>query len=201
MTYFMELGRAGEEEPRIIRMIVAASQSKYYIKGVPMKRFFFYCAIIIFACGSFASAKPGAGKFYIIGMGTSPDLISVRGARAIEKADIVLVESEYDKNAWKEYIEGKEIWYRTVGLRIMYGADPARIKDPEKRAKAELGARARQQLTERITGAVRSGKIVADLQGGDPMVYGLIFMLEMLPSDIETEVVPGSAHSRRRAQR
>ncbi|HOW84035.1 MAG TPA: SAM-dependent methyltransferase [Spirochaetota bacterium] len=154
-------------------------------------RLFFYCAIIIFACSSFASAKPGAGKFYIIGMGTAPDLISVRGARAIEKADIVLVESEYDKNAWKEYIEGKEIWYRTVGLRIMYGADPARIKDPEKRAKAELGARARQQLTERITGAVRNGKIVADLQGGDPMVYGLTFMLEMLPSDIETEIVPG----------
>ena len=73
----------------------------------------------------------------------------------------------------------------------MYGADPEKIRDSALRAKAEKGIKARKQLMDRIVAALRQGKIVADLQSGDPMVYGLTFMLEMLPKDIPTEVVPG----------
>ncbi|MBP7737576.1 MAG: hypothetical protein KA369_16465 [Spirochaetes bacterium] len=135
--------------------------------------------------------KPGPGKFYIVGMGTAPDLISVRAVNVIKDADIVLVESDRDRESWKEYLGGKEVWYRTVGLRIMYGADPSKIRDPKRRARAELGIRARKSLVDRVTAAVRGGKTVADLQSGDPMVYGLTFMLEMLPGDIATEIVPG----------
>ncbi len=150
--------------------------------------------LIIICTTCSAVAAPGqtkTGKFYIVGMGTAPDLISIRAGNVIKKADIVLVESDQDREAWKDYISGKEVWYRTVALRIMYGADPATIQDPKRRAKAELGIKARKILVDRITAAIRSGKTVADLQSGDPMIYGLTFMLEMLPKDIPTEVVPG----------
>ncbi len=149
-----------------------------------------FALLLILSC-CFACNSKVPGKFYIVGMGTAPDLASVRAVEVIKNADIVLVESDADRKMWKDYIKNKEVWYRTVGLRIMYGADPAKINDPEKRAKAERGIKARKILMERITKAVRGGKIVADLQGGDPMVYGLTFMLEMLPKDVPTEVVPG----------
>jgi len=51
--------------------------------------------------------------------------------------------------------------------------------------------KARQELVDRIRAAVQSGKIVASLQGGDPMMFGLTFMLEMLPMDVPSEIVPG----------
>ena len=39
---------------------------------------------------------------------------------------------------------------------------------------------------------MQDGKIVVSLQGGDPMMFGLLtFMLEMLPKDIPSEIVPG----------
>jgi precorrin-4/cobalt-precorrin-4 C11-methyltransferase len=154
-------------------------------------KFYIYFAIFFIICSTFACKNQGTGKFYIVGMGTAPDLVSARAVNVIKNADIVLIESDYDRNVWKDYIKGKEVWYRTVGLRIMYGADPSKIKDPKRRAKAEMGIKARNLLAERITAAIRNGKIVADLQAGDPMVYGLTFMLEMLPKDITTEIVPG----------
>ncbi len=150
---------------------------------------------IIIICGTYgaatASGKTGPGKFYIVGMGTASDLVTVRAINVIKKADIVLVETDHERRLWGEYISDKEVWTRTISLRIMYGVDPALLKDPELRVKAERGTRARKQLAERIISAIRQGKIVADLQCGDPMVFGLTFMLEMLPEDIPTEVVPG----------
>jgi len=148
------------------------------------------CVALLFMA-FLACKKPGPGKFYIVGMGTAPDLISLRAVNVIRNADIVLVESDRDRETWKDYIDGKEVWYRSVALRIMYGADPSTIRDPKRRAKAELGIRARKTLVDRVTAAIRGGKTVADLQSGDPMVYGLTFMLEMLPGDIPTEIVPG----------
>ncbi|MBN2337241.1 MAG: hypothetical protein JXP48_01775 [Acidobacteria bacterium] len=138
-----------------------------------------------------AVAHAGQGKFYIVGMGTSKDLVTVRALEVIQSADIVLVETEGERAYWGDFIAGKEVWSRPIALRVMYGADPGKIADPKKRAKAEKGIRARRELLDRVTTAVREGKIVADLQGGDPMVHGLTFMLEELPGDIPTEVIPG----------
>ncbi len=155
-----------------------------------MKRKAIVCLALLFMA-FLACTKPGPGKFYSVGMGTAPDLVTVRAVNVIRNADIVLLESDRDRESWKDYIGGKEVWYRSVALRIMYGADPSTIRDPKRRAKAELGIRARKKLVDRVTAAIRGGKTVADLQGGDPMVYGLTFMLEMLPRDIATEIVPG----------
>lgn len=38
---------------------------------------------------------------------------------------------------------------------------------------------------------MKAGKIVANLQSGDPMVYGMTLFLELLTSDIPTAIVPG----------
>lgn len=155
-----------------------------------MRRSAKYFLPVLFLLGA-AVAHAGQGKFYIVGMGTSKDLVTVRALEVIESADIVLVETEGERAYWGDFITGKEVWSRPIALRVMYGADPEKIADPKKRAKAEKGIRARKEIVDRVTAAVREGKIVADLQGGDPMVYGLTFMLERLPKDIPTEVIPG----------
>jgi precorrin-4/cobalt-precorrin-4 C11-methyltransferase len=65
------------------------------------------------------------------------------------------------------------------------------VRDPKMRAKAEYGTRLRQQLTAKIRTALEEGKIVASLQSGDPMMYGLTLFVEMLPKDTPSEIVPG----------
>jgi precorrin-4/cobalt-precorrin-4 C11-methyltransferase len=133
----------------------------------------------------------GRGKFYIVGMGTAPDLITLRGVEVLRSADVVLVGSEQERDYWKEYTRDKEVWYCPNSLRAMYGIDPNTIKDPQRKARAENAARSRQELVDRIRTTVESGRIVASLQGGDPMMFGLTYMLEMLPRDVPTEIVPG----------
>jgi len=136
-------------------------------------------------------AEAGNGKFYIVGMGTAPDLITIRGVEVIKSADIILVGDEQERDLWKDYIKDKEVWYCPNSLRVMYGIDPRTIKDPQRRARAENGIKARQELVDKIRTAVESGRIVASLQAGDPMMFGLTFMLEMLPKEMPSEIVPG----------
>jgi precorrin-4 methylase len=136
-------------------------------------------------------ADAGKGKFYIVGMGTAPDLITVRGVEVIKSADVILVGDEQDRDLWKDFIKDKEVWYCPNSLRIMYGIDPKAIKNPQRRARAEHAIKARQELVDKIRAAVESGRIVASLQSGDPMMFGLTFMLEMLPKGMPTEIVPG----------
>ena len=136
-------------------------------------------------------AEAGNGKFYIVGMGTAPDLITIRGVEVIKSADIILVGDKQERDLWKDYIKDKEVWYCPNSLRVLYGIDPKTIKDPQRRARAENGIKARQELVDRIRAAVESGRIVASLQAGDPMMFGLTFMLEMLPKEMPSEIVPG----------
>lgn len=161
-----------------------------------MKRpfFFGFVCLAIAVAGSVSAAKaqsPAAGKFYIVGMGTAPDLITARALRVIERADVVLVEEGSDSREWAEYTKGKEVWYWPHSIRKFYGAEPGSLKDPGARTEAEKIAKTREQLVGRIRSAVENGKIVASLQGGDPMMFGLTFFLEMLPRDLPTEIVPG----------
>ena len=155
----------------------------------------FICLYLALVCasGPLSAGKDqgGRGKFYIVGMGTAPDLITIRGAEVVRSADIVLIGSEQEREMWKEFIKEKEVWYCPDWIRVLYGIDPQTIKDPQRQALSEKGIKARQELADRIRSAVEKGKIVASLQGGDPMMYGLTLLLEMLPKDIPTEIVPG----------
>jgi precorrin-4/cobalt-precorrin-4 C11-methyltransferase len=149
-----------------------------------------WLALLCVPAGSRAT-EASRGKFYIVGMGTAADLITIRGVEVVKSADIVLVGDEPERDLWKEYTKDKEVWYCPNSLRIMYGIDPTTIRDPQRRARAESGSKARQELVDRIRAAVQNGKIVASLQGGDPMMFGLTYMLEMLPKDVPSEIVPG----------
>jgi precorrin-4/cobalt-precorrin-4 C11-methyltransferase len=150
-------------------------------------RFFCFAAFLISA--TFAGAA--SGKFYIVSMGTAPDLITLRGVAAIREAGIVLLEQPSEKEYWKDFIGDKEIWYCPHGARVGLGLDPKTIQDPDIRAIVENNWKARQETVDKIRKAVGEGKTIAALEGGDAMIYGTTFYLEMLPKDFPAEIVPG----------
>ncbi len=136
-------------------------------------------------------ANAAQGKFYIVGMGVAPDLITLRGAEVIREADVILLEEPSEKEYWKEFIGDKEVWYCPHGARVGLGLDPKEVSDPDVRAIVERNARHRQEAVDKIRAAVEAGKKVAALEGGDPMIYGTTFYLEMLPKDFPSEIIPG----------
>jgi precorrin-4/cobalt-precorrin-4 C11-methyltransferase len=149
---------------------------------------YFAIAVLLLAI---QSAVAGQGKFYIVGMGTAPDLITVRGMEVLKSADVILLEQSSEKDYWKQFIGDKEVMYCPHGARVGYGLDPKKAEDPDIRAVVERNARQRQEAVEKIKKAVEAGKIVVALEGGDPMIYGTTFYLEMLPKDFPSEIVPG----------
>jgi len=155
-----------------------------------MRRLSIYITIIVVLL-AVQAAGAATGKFYIVGMGTAPDLITVRGVEVIKKADIILLEQESEKEYWKEFIDDKEVIYCAHGARVGLGLDPKEVKDPDIRAIVEKNAKLRQEAVDKIQKAVEEGKIVAALQGGDAMIYGTTFYLEMLPKDFPSEIIPG----------
>jgi precorrin-4/cobalt-precorrin-4 C11-methyltransferase len=150
--------------------------------------------LLLISAGGLLTAQPAApapGKFYIVGMGTASDLITVRGQRVIAKADILLAEEGSFATMWAELARGKETWEYPRNFRRFYGADPQTLKTPEQRTQAGSLDRMRRQLIDRIASAVSAGKTVACLQGGDPMMYGMTLFLELLPARVPAEIVPG----------
>jgi len=140
---------------------------------------------------SVSTIYAATGKFYIVGMGTAPDLITVRGVEVIKSADLILLEQPSEFEYWKEFIGTKEVFYCPHGARVGLGLDPKNVEDPDIRAIVENNAKHRQEAVGRIKKEVEAGKIVVALEGGDPMIYGTTFYLEMLPKDFPSEIVPG----------
>ena len=138
-----------------------------------------------------SAAQAASGKFYIVGMGTAPDLVTVRGVEVIKNADIILLEQPSERDYWKDFIGDKEVWYCPHGARVGLGLDPKTVKDPDMRALVEQNAKFRQETVDKIRKAVEAGKNVVALEGGDAMIFGTTFYLEMLPKDFPSEVVPG----------
>ena len=121
-------------------------------------------AAVLAMGASRAAAAPG--KFYVVGTGSAPDLITLRALDVIKRAHIFILEGDGDREFFKEHIGKREVWIAPKSLRIFLGVDPKTLKDPEHRAAAEDLARQRTALIDRITRAVGAGKIVAALQGG-----------------------------------
>ena len=149
----------------------------------------FCVLILIIIWGKSGYADPG--KFYIVGMGTVPELLTLRGVKTIEETQIVMLEGERDKEAWKEYIGQREVWMVPNSARLYLGLDPEKIRDEKLKARVKEIDKTRREIIDRITRAVRSGKTVSALQWGDPMMFGMTYYLEMLPDDIPTEIIPG----------
>jgi precorrin-4/cobalt-precorrin-4 C11-methyltransferase len=146
--------------------------------------------LLTIACGV-CQAQPAGGKFIIVGMGTARDLMTLRAQKVVAQADVLLAEEGAIPAMWADLAVGKEVWEWPHGLRRFFGADPKNLKDPAQRADAIELEKTRRELTVRITAAVKSGKTVACLQSGDPMMYGMTLFLELLPPDVPTDIVPG----------
>jgi precorrin-4/cobalt-precorrin-4 C11-methyltransferase len=156
------------------------------------RRLFFVFAVLMLIPISHADAAASkTGKFYIIGMGSSPDLVTLRAVDVMRKADLFMLESKEDVVPWKQYLGKKQVIYAPHLARVFYGTDPATLTDPAQKAVAEKNVGIRKDLVATITKAVKAGKTVAYLQWGDPMMFGNLYLLEMLPPEIPTEIVPG----------
>jgi len=151
------------------------------------------CGVILCAASVMAVAQSGraTGKFYMVGMGTAPDLITLRAQKVLAGADILLAEEGSFESDWSRYKSGKELWLWPHSFRRYYGVDPTTLRDPAQRSQAESLDKSRHELAEKIRAAVENGKVVACLESGDPMMYGMTLFLELLPPDLPSEIVPG----------
>lgn len=154
-------------------------------------RWIIFWGVLIPLCFLSGSVFAAGGKFFIVGMGTVPDLMTLRAVQCVKQADIVILESEEDKAAWKDLIEGKEIWFFGHRSQVFYGVDPQTLKSEAAKAKAIQMAKYRQDMMDKIKDAVAKDKNVASLQWGDPMMFGITLFLEMLPKNIPSEIIPG----------
>lgn len=109
------------------------------------------------------------GKIYFIGAGPgAPDLITVRGKRIIEEADVIIyADSLISAEICSGAKDGAEI-HRSSSLTL-------------------------DGITGLMVNAVREGKTVARLHTGDPAIFGAIQeqMMVLDKHGIEYEIVPG----------
>jgi precorrin-4/cobalt-precorrin-4 C11-methyltransferase len=147
-------------------------------------------AIVLAGSAAFAQQK-APGKLYVVGMGTAADLITLRGAEVVKKADLIVCETEEEAGWWKDMIGDKELYIAPHAARIYLGVNPDNLTDPAAKQLCIDNARIRQEAVDKMVSYVRDGKTVACLQGGDAMMYGTTWYLEMMPDDIDFEVVPG----------
>ncbi|MBX6394514.1 MAG: precorrin-4 C(11)-methyltransferase [Alicyclobacillaceae bacterium] len=112
---------------------------------------------------------PAKGKVYFIGAGPGdPELITVKGKRLIEEADLILYTDSL------------------VNPEVLRGAKPgARIEGSAGLTLEEIG--------ERMITAARRGERVARVHTGDPSVFGAVLEQAALleRAGVDWEIVPG----------
>lgn len=111
--------------------------------------------------------EQGSPRIYFVGAGPGdPELITVKGRRLIEEADIIIYAGSL------------------VNPELLDGL-PAKLVDS-----SQLSL---EQTTEIMLQALRSGKKVVRLHSGDPSLYGAILeqMQPLEEAGVEVEVVPG----------
>ncbi|MEY4495554.1 MAG: hypothetical protein RL744_618 [Pseudomonadota bacterium] len=113
------------------------------------------------------------GKVYLVGAGPgAADLITVRGARILEKADIVFHDALVDP--------------------AMLELCPQAIKEPVGKRCGKLSS-AQHFINKRLVDAAHKYDVIVRLKGGDPMMFGRADeeIQALKKHHIEVEVVPG----------
>ena len=114
-----------------------------------------------------------SGRVYLIGAGPGdPQLMTLKAARALGLADVVLVDALVHRGC------------------LAYTRSDARIVEVGKRA----GIGTSQAFIEKVMiQSARNGHTVARLKGGDPFVFGRggEELQVLLAADLEVEVIPG----------
>ena len=113
------------------------------------------------------------GKVYLVGAGPgAADLITVRGSRLLERADIVFHDALVDP--------------------AMLDLCPQAIKEPVGKRCGQLSS-AQHFINKRLVDAAHKYQIIVRLKGGDPMMFGRADeeIQALKNHHIEVEVVPG----------
>ncbi|QWD60462.1 uroporphyrinogen-III C-methyltransferase [Polynucleobacter sp. MWH-UH35A] len=113
------------------------------------------------------------GKVYLVGAGPGAvDLITVRGAKLLEKADIVFYDALVDPGMLKLCPQAIQV---AVGKRC-----------------GKLSS-AQQFINKRLVDAAQKHQAIVRLKGGDPMLFGRADeeIQSLKDAGIEVEVVPG----------
>jgi len=118
-------------------------------------------------------SKSIPGKVYLVGAGPgAADLITVRGAKLLEKADIVFHDALVDP--------------------AMLELCPQAIKVPVGKRCGKLSS-AQHFINKRLIDATQKHQVIVRLKGGDPMMFGRADeeIQALKKHQIEVEVVPG----------
>jgi uroporphyrin-III C-methyltransferase len=114
------------------------------------------------------------GRVVLVGAGPGdPDLITVKGARALAEADVVV----YDRLVAPSLVE-----LAPAGAERVYVG-----KEPGRRAISQ------ERIGTLLVEYARGGEVVVRLKGGDPFVFGRggEEMLACVEAGVEVEVIPG----------
>jgi len=109
------------------------------------------------------------GHVYFVGAGPgAPDLITLRGQRLIEQADLIMYADSLVDPAVCEQAKSDAEIVPSSGLTL-------------------------EQASERVVTAVREGKLVVRLHSGDPAIYGAIHeqIARLEAAEIPWTIVPG----------
>jgi uroporphyrin-III C-methyltransferase len=120
-----------------------------------------------------AQQQPGYGKVYLLGAGPgAPDLITVRGARILAQADVVL----YDALVTEDMLQ-----LCPQAVRISVG------KRSGQRSTAQT------LINRQLVECAEKYKLVVRLKGGDPMLFGRADeeLRALEAAGIEVEIIPG----------
>jgi uroporphyrin-III C-methyltransferase len=119
------------------------------------------------------SSSSTLGKVYLVGAGPgAADLITVRGARLLAKADVVFHDA---------LVEEAMLAYCPQAEKIAVGK------------RCGKHSTAQKFINKRLVDAARKHQVVVRLKGGDPMIFGRADeeITELEEAGIEVEVVPG----------
>ncbi|MCK8825525.1 precorrin-4 C(11)-methyltransferase [Fuchsiella alkaliacetigena] len=108
-------------------------------------------------------------KLYFIGAGPGdPDLITVKGRRIIEKADLIIYAGSLVNPAVLEVAKEEAEIYNSASMDL-------------------------DEIVEKMMAAVKADKLVARVHTGDPSIYGAIQeqMDELAKEGIDFEIIPG----------
>ena len=115
------------------------------------------------------------GRLILVGAGPGdPDLITIRGMRALQQADVVL----YDRLAHPDLLA----YAPSHAERIDVGKAPGKGGTPKQ-----------QHINALLVEHARAGRIVVRLKGGDPFVFGRggEDILAARAAGIAVEIIPG----------